>query len=408
MNRRILASALAAAFFAVTSIATASEPLPTSTSQEELAATDACADCNPRDACYDPCASSPWFLEAEGLLWWRKSRPLPPLVTTSPIGTAQADAGVLDAAGTAILFGSDNYNDGPQAGARLSLGRWLDAEQLVGVGASFYFLGQENIEETFVAAGASDILAVPFFNATLGAEDALLANFPGVTSNGQVNVQYQNDVLGGDAYLRHAIYADWIIRVDALAGYQFARVDDGLQLNANYNDAGLANANLDVQDRFLAKNEFHGGALGMLARVESGLWSVKAIAKCGLGNMHQTVDISGRTITTPIAGAPTTTAGGLLALPTNIGRVSNDEFAIVPEAKLNIGYRVTPNWTLGVGYSFIYFSDVMTAGRAIDRNLNLTQIPGPLVGPAVPAPPTFANTSDFWVQGLNFSAEFAY
>lgn len=405
MNRRILASTLAAAFFALTSIASASEPMPTSVSQGELATTDACNPCN---VCCDPCATSPWFLEAEGLLWWRKSRPLPPLVTTSPIGTAQADAGVLGVAGTAILFGGDDYNDGPQTGARLSLGRWLDAEQTLGVGVSIYFLEQESIDETFVAAGASDILAIPFFNATLSAEDALLANFPGVTNNGSVNVQYQNDVLGGDAYLRHALYTDGIMRVDALAGYQFARVDDGLQLNANYNDVGLGNANLDVQDRFLAKNEFHGGALGMLARVESGLWSVKAIAKCGLGNMHQTVDISGRTITTPIAGAPTTTAGGLLALPTNIGSVSNDEFAIVPEAKLNLGYRVTTNWTLGVGYSFIYFSDVMTAGRAIDRNLNLTQIPGPLVGPAVPAPPTFANTSDFWVQGLNFSAEFAY
>jgi hypothetical protein len=50
----------------------------------------------------------------------------------------------------------------------------------------------------------------------------------------------------------------------------------------------------------------------------------------------------------------------------------------------------------------------MTAGRAIDRNINLTQVPGPLVGAAVPAGPTFANTTDYWAQGLNLSLEFAY
>lgn len=376
----------------------------------EDGATEACATCDPCQTCCDPCGTcgpSPWFLEAEGLLWWRKSRPLPPLLTTSLPGTLQGDAGVIGAVPTRTLFGGDNYGEGPQPGARISFGRWLDDSQCTGVAANFYFLGQESIDTSLVAAGPTDILAIPFNNVSLPGEDALLLNFPGLTSSGRASVQYQNDVLGGDAYVRRLLYVEDSLRIDAIGGYQFARVDDGLLLSANYVE-DASGANLDLQDSFLAKNEFHGGSLGLLARVDNGLWTVKAIAKCAVGNMHQSVDIAGRTVVTPNAGPVTTTAGGLFTQPTNIGSTSNNEFAFIPEAKLNIGYRMTENWTLGVGYSFIYFSDVMTAGRAIDRNLNLTQVPGPIVGPAVPAPPSYANTSDFWVQGLNFSAEFAY
>lgn len=376
---------------------------------DDTAACDPCDAGNACDVCHDCCGPSPWFVEAEGLLWWRKSRPLPPLLTTSLPGTQQPSAGVLGEATTRTLFGGDNYQDGPQAGARISFGRWIDPDQCTGVAANFYILGQDSVDSSVAATSINDIIAAPFFNSSLAAEDALLINFPGVTTNGRASVQYQNDVLGGDAYVRRLLYLEETLRIDAIGGYQFARIDDGLQLNANYNDLVAApNANLDVQDNFLAKNEFHGGTLGLLARVDSGLWTVKALAKCGLGNMHQSVDISGRTIVTPVAGAVTTTPGGLFTQGTNIGSYSNNEFAVIPEGKLNIGYRATENWTFGVGYSFIYYSDVMTAGRAIDRNVNLTQIPGPLVGAAVPAPPTFANTSDFWVQGLNFSAEFAY
>ena len=51
--------------------------------------------------------TSPIWFQAEYLLWWIQGNPLPPLVTTSPEGTPQSNAGVLGAAGTGILFGDE-------------------------------------------------------------------------------------------------------------------------------------------------------------------------------------------------------------------------------------------------------------------------------------------------------------
>ena len=132
------------------------------------------------------------------------------------------------------------------------------------------------------------------------------------------------------------------------------------------------------------------------------------MGKVGLGNMRQTVNINGQTIATPVGGgAASVTPQGLYALGTNIGSYTNDEFGILPEGKLNIAYQINNNWAVGAGYSFLYWNNVVTAGSTLDRNLNLTQIPGPLVGPAQPDF-AFGQRRDFWAQGLNFTLQFAY
>jgi hypothetical protein len=366
------------------------------------------------DACCDDwigCGNGQWFVEAEGLLWWRKSRAMPPLVTTSIPNTPQEDAGVLGLGSTRLLFGGENVSDdGPRAGGRISFGRFLDRDQEWGVAASFFALEREEIG--FTADSSVGILAIPFFNAGLvaPAEGSLLVNFPNVSQNGRVNVHNQNDVLGADVYLRKLLWAEENFRVDAIGGYQFSRIDDDLTINANFDDvSGIPNENFDITDVFRARNEFHGGSVGVLAYVDHGRWTLKGIAKCGLGNMRQTIDISGQTITT-INGVSAGSNNGLFALPTNIGTYTNDEFGIIPEAKLNIGYRVTEHWTFSVGYSFMYWNNLATGASALDRNVNLTQVPGPPgAGTAlVPLAPNFANNADFWVQGINFSAEFLY
>jgi hypothetical protein len=372
--------------------------------------TDDCDACN--DACdvCDPCADpGMWFVEAEGLLWWRKSRALPPLVTTSLPNTLQANAGVLGLDSTRILFGNDNYEDNPQAGGRIWFGRWLGPEQQVGIAGSFFALGQDDVGYRSPAQTQNDILAMPYLNSATSMPDALLVNFPGVTQNGRINISSQNDILGADVYLRKLICADSCFRVDAIGGYQFSRVDDSLSINANYDDvAGIPNSNFDVTDIFDVHNEFHGGSVGFLAYVDRGPWTVKMLGKCGVGNMHQTATINGFTTNTPVAGTSDTTLGGLYTQPTNIGTYENDELVFIPEAKINFGYRLTNNWTFSAGYSFIYWSEIVTAGQVFDNRVNPTQIPGPIVGPATPAPPTFLGTNDYWVQGLNFSAEFVY
>ena len=48
-----------------------------------------------------------WF-RGEALLWWTRGGQTPPLLTTSPGSTPQAQAGVLGQPNTTILFGDQN------------------------------------------------------------------------------------------------------------------------------------------------------------------------------------------------------------------------------------------------------------------------------------------------------------
>src|SRR5262245_31571922 len=65
------------------------------------------------------------WVRGEYLLWWLSAPKLPPLVTTSPPGTPQIDAGVLGSPGTAVLFGDSHVNGDVRSGGRVTLGGWL-------------------------------------------------------------------------------------------------------------------------------------------------------------------------------------------------------------------------------------------------------------------------------------------
>src|SRR5262249_13371755 len=73
------------------------------------------------DSCCEGVCGPPGrvWVRGEYLLWWTKSSPLPPLVTTSPIGTPVGEAGVLGQFGTSILFGGESVSDNPRSGGRV-------------------------------------------------------------------------------------------------------------------------------------------------------------------------------------------------------------------------------------------------------------------------------------------------
>src|SRR6185295_14750619 len=74
--------------------------------------------------CYsaDPPPTPRIWAEVEYLGWWTKGRDLPPLVTTSPIGTPFAQSGVLGQPTTQVLYGGNTVGDDMQNGKRLSIG----------------------------------------------------------------------------------------------------------------------------------------------------------------------------------------------------------------------------------------------------------------------------------------------
>src|SRR5258707_15873832 len=66
-----------------------------------------------------PADAGQFWVEMEYLAWSVKGDRLPPLVTTSPAGTPQAQAGILGPPSTTVLFGDSSVNGGwgPGGGA---------------------------------------------------------------------------------------------------------------------------------------------------------------------------------------------------------------------------------------------------------------------------------------------------
>ena len=353
--------------------------------------------------CTGCCHTMDVWGSVEVLLWWAKGTPLPPLATTALSGTPPGIAGRLDTAGTRILFGDELAGQKIQVGGRVELGMWLDPEHNTSVSGRFFALDGDNTH--FAAASTGDpILARPFFNALLNQQDARLIAYPDLLA-GSINGKLENqNVLGAEALMQLMMLRDVDRRVDAVIGYQFLRLDDWFQINSSSQviEAGspFLGVTTDQTDRFSAQNQFHGGVIGLKAKLARGCWAWDVLGKVGIGNLHESVSIFGQTTITPPVGGAIVTPGGLLAQPSNIGTYSRDKFIFVPELTINLKYYVNRCVSFHVGYNILWLSDLALSGQQIDFVVNPAQVPGPVAGPARPA--FVFRDDDYWLQGINF------
>jgi Putative beta barrel porin-7 (BBP7) len=362
------------------------------------------------DASGQPRCRRCWDLwgSAEVLLWWAKGTDMPPLVGTSPLGTPRTDASVLGTAGYQTLFGDDIVGRDLQAGGRITLGTWLDASHNAGIGTRFFAL-DGSVERFDRDTDGSTIIGRPFFNVGLNEEDAVLIGFPGEAA-GSVHAKFTNSLFGNDAYFRVMVERSRLRRLDVLSGYQFLRMDDDLRIYSTTNiiDPGslLFGAQVDIFDRFRGTNEFHGAMIGLQGTMGRGNWSLTGLGKLGIGNNHQQVIIEGRQGVSFPPGAVTTTPGGLFAQPSNAGTFARDRICFIPELTLNLAYHIRPTVSVHVGYNFLWMSNVVVSGEQIDRRVNLSQVPGPVVGANLPAF-QFHSTA-YWVQGINLGVSWNF
>ncbi len=213
------------------------------------------------------------------------------------------------------------------------------------------------------------------------------------------------------------------LRTHLLAGFRYLSLEEDFNLTqpslelaggeTDFNGAAVQTGDLEViRDAFNARSQFYGAQVGLRSEFDRGPFYAEFTGKVGLGDSHESVLVSGNTTLVPAAtGIPVVAPGGFFATSTNIGRPVRDRFAVVPECNVNVGYQLFPQLRLFVGYSFIYWSDVVRAADQIDRIVNLTAVPssgtfGTLTGPARPAVP-FRGT-DFWMQGVSFGFELRF
>jgi hypothetical protein len=375
--------------------------------------------CDPDCPCDDVCCPSTCFwVRAEYLLWGFKHGPVPPLVTSSPVESL----GVIGMPGTMVISPSA-LDSTMHSGGRVTAGLWLDHCETWGIEASFFSLAENSANFQSGSMGMP-LLARPFVNALTGLEDAELVANPAIPAlpgliplSGMVHVSSSSQLWGAEINGICNITRWGCGRLDFLHGLRYIRLSEDLRVDENLMvPAGavippdvpvLPGTLIGVQDRFNTRTQFYGDQIGLRTELNWRCWQLDILAKVAFGVSHQAVDISGSTQITP-PGQPTSFfTGGLLAQPTNIGHYSRDKFAVVPEFGLNLGYHITDNWRVFVGYNFLYMSNVIRPGNTVDRTVNPSQIPpGTLTGPSRPQF-TFKGT-DFWAQGMNAGLEFKY
>jgi hypothetical protein len=388
------------------------------------------------------------YLRGQYLSWWMDGMELPPLVIADPVDDTFQNA--------EIIYGSEKALEQGRNGGRVIVGYWLDDYGHWAVEGEY--AGLETLRDQF-SAGSRDGLIPdvsigrPFINvadANLDADAAIeLPRGPAVeevdTTNldGVVTVDLDSQFQTAGVRFRHGLCcssapaddcadctlgvgcADPILggcglwnpqagvrRIDALMGFRWAQLDEGLSVTEDLvvRQAAPATTFL-LQDRFSTSNEFFGPELGFLWEWEHQRWSVEFLHKLAVGNVRQRVDIDGSTLRD--RGQPTQSLapGGLLALPSNIGTYTRDQFGVMPELGVTIGYLVTDRLRFTCGYTLIYWSNVVRPGSQIDPILDVTQVPSfeapatPGASPAVVPHFVFQETG-LWIQGI--SAGFDY
>jgi hypothetical protein len=339
------------------------------------------------------------------------------LVTTGPDRPDQR--GILGQPETVILFGGEDVNNKDRSGGRFTLGIWMDNEHTAALEGNFFFLGQRTIGAGFDST-TIPVLSRPFFNVNTGQENALVVAAPDLLT-GRVNIEAPSRLWGAEGNLRYNLSRSFQSRLDLVAGLRYLELKEGLQivdasqaLTDIYVDNQLIaprNTLFTASDGFQTRNQFWGGQVGAVGKLQWGAWHVEGRAKVALGSTHQAVTIQGYQIIQEPGQLAAAWPGGLLALPTNIGQHSNNRFAVVPEVGVNLGYLVADWWRVFVGYDFLVLSSVIRPGDQIDPNINVSFIPNShsnvppstLLRPA----PTLRDTT-FWAQGISIGMEIRY
>jgi hypothetical protein len=351
------------------------------------------------------------WVDAEVLLWWMKPANLPPLVTSSPPGTALGGVGVPGAPGTSVVFGGSPVNEDLRVGGRVTAGLWLDCDRTCGVEGYFFELG--NRAQSF-SGGTPGSVGRPFLDAATGLPNAELVSSPGFL-DGRVQASASSGgLIGAGALGRANVCCGCDYRLDALAGYRFLSLNDRVGVTENLTSTDVTQSvaplgtNIIVTDRFHTTNQFNGGDLGLAGEVRWNHWTLGGTARIALGSTHERADIEGSTRITVPGFPPVMSPGGLLALSSNSGSHTRDVFAVVPEARVQLGYQIGPHLGVHAGYSFLYWSRVLRAGDQIDLTVNPALLPPPIPG-ASPLRPAFAfQGTSIWAQGIDLGLELRF
>jgi hypothetical protein len=271
------------------------------------------------------------------------------------------------------------------------------------------FISYEAGGDRFRGGGQADlILARPFLNVETNEEDARLITFPGLVS-GSIDVAAATDFGSTAIRFRRGLSHAETSRLDLLTGVYFTHLDEALSIQESLVSTGggtgiPVGTRIRLSDSFRIRNRFLGPQLGLANRWNHGRWIFDAVMKLAIGSTRSEIALAGSTTTTTPDGATASDANGVLVLTSNSGRFDVNKFTFVPELGVRAGIRLNRSWRGTIGYSLVYWGQVVRPGDLVDRSLNLSQLPpGPLVG--AERPELDLVFADFLAEALSLGLE---
>jgi hypothetical protein len=409
--------------------------------------------------CGMPLCSPPgrFWLRTDAMMWWTNGIHLPPLVTSNSTGNSAA----IGQPGTQVLFGSPTYLNeaqntyllGGRGGARITLGAWLDRCHRWGIEADWFTIAGASVDYSNFSNG-NPATGRPFFSVE---PTAVAPTPPNTTTSGgpptgeTVEIVAENSTVGnvttsisgtvaahdGDSFDAAGFLVRYNLcccgcgscgengdacnlgdccdlnmnycRTDFLFGYRHYSLRDNLTITESLDNRSTGfNFHTDIADNFSTHNDFNGADIGLSTELRRGRWSLNILSKMAIGNNRQTTDINGTTVVSQLNGPPNPTffPVGIYAVGTNSGTYARDEFVVIPQLGLELGYQISCHTRAYLGYNLLYWGDVMRAGNQIDRNIDPRNwASAPDAANALPFPQFPDRQSSFWAQGINLGAE---
>ena len=345
----------------------------------------------------------------------------------------RSNPAVLTDPTTVVVFPHDSVDYDAFSGGRVTTGFWFNSCESLGVEASGFLT--EKRFQSFQAAsdGAGNpVLGLPFIDAQSGTETINYASFPGRFAGG-VTVSSGARVWGMEGNLignlcqttigpDHRPFALGDLRIDWLGGFRYVSLTETLDITQpslvlaggstdfNGNTVNVGDT-VVIQDGFRARSQFYGGQAGVRSEFTHGPFFADFTGKIALGDSHEVVGINSGADAIVRRHGPIYHRAGRLPGDLNQHRPRGaDRFTASPEIGVNLGYQPFPQVRFFVGYTFLYWSNVVRAGDARpDREHNGGSVQRDVwdvSGPARPANPF--QTTDFWVQGVNFGLEISF
>lgn len=354
----------------------------------------------------DSAPGATWTFSIDALSWQGKASPLGiPFVTTGIVGAPE----------TQVLIGPASARFGWRNGARVVLAHSLSASASLELLA--FGLQNGSAGKQVASSGLADStnLFVPYIDAQTGREAATELSYANVY-RGSAQIHSSERLRGAEFNARWKMGIAEPLALEVLAGLAYLNLSEAFTLDTE--SPYLPAFGPDVwqtRDRFASHNRFVGIQTGIRAAASIKGFFGAAEFKVAAGQARQRVDVQGRLRTddfTYFEGVEEF-PGGYFALPSNIGSHHRDAFALLPQGRLDLGYRVGPHLTVRIGLSMLRLTNTLRPGPHIDRVIDTSQSTSYTEEPNVPGGlathPGFAfHSSAYWVRGIHAGFDISF